>query len=186
MNKTYNHDNLILIGMPGSGKSTIGVLLAKALNREFIDSDLVIQKETGELLSDTIQRVGIDGFKEIEDRINSLLDVHNSIIATGGSAVFGPNAMKHFQEIGTILYLDVPYIALERRLGDLDERGVVELDLVLVDDEGLGVLDTEDLVEERRPENLALAFLVAFTLPMSGKVACGFLLLYRGHNDIYS
>ena len=125
MNKTYNHDNLILIGMPGSGKSTIGVLLAKALNREFIDSDLVIQKDTGELLSDTIQRVGIDGFKEIEDRINSLLDVHNSIIATGGSAVFGPNAMKHFQEIGTILYLDVPYVALERRLGDLDERGVV-------------------------------------------------------------
>ncbi len=118
-------DNLILIGMPGCGKSTIGVLLAKALNREFIDSDLVIQKHTGELLSETIARLGIEGFNQVEDEVNASIDAHNAVIATGGSAVFGENAMKHFQEIGTILYLDVPYLALERRLGDLDARGVV-------------------------------------------------------------
>lgn len=118
-------DNLILTGMPGSGKSTVGVLLAKALGMDFLDSDLLIQKRTGELLSETIAREGIDGFLEIEEDVNASLMCTNSVIATGGSAVFGKRAMDHFRSIGRVVYLEVPVGELASRLGDLDERGVV-------------------------------------------------------------
>lgn len=118
-------NNIILIGMPGVGKSTAGVILAKVLNYDFLDSDLVIQKKMGKRLKDIIAENGVDEFKKIEDKINSEIDVTESVIATGGSAVYGENAMKHFAEIGTIIYLKISYENLDKRLGDLDERGVV-------------------------------------------------------------
>lgn len=117
--------NIILIGMPGSGKSTIGVVLAKNLGMRFADSDLVIQEACGKRLCELIEELGDEGFLELEDRINSQIEVTNAVIATGGSAVYGENAMKHFQEMGTIVYLKVPYEEIVKRLGDLHERGVV-------------------------------------------------------------
>ncbi len=119
-------NNIILIGMPGVGKSTIGVILAKVMNYDFIDSDLVIQNQTGKLLKELIEEHGIDGFNKIEDEINSSITPENhSVIATGGSAVYGSSAMAHFKDIGCIIYLKSSYEDIEERLGDLDERGVV-------------------------------------------------------------
>ena len=116
--------NIILIGMPGCGKSTVGVVLAKALGMDFIDSDLVIQKEMGAKLSQLIDQHGDAGFRESENRINAALDAENSIIATGGSVVYGEDAMRHLKDIGTIVYLKLSYEAIEDRLGDLHARGV--------------------------------------------------------------
>lgn len=118
-------NNIILIGMPGSGKSTIGVVLAKVLGYDFIDSDLLIQKSTNRLLWQIMEEDGIDGFNEIEEKVNSSIETTNSVIATGGSAVYGEKAMRHLGEIGTIVYLNVSYQTLKNRLGDLKKRGVV-------------------------------------------------------------
>ena len=118
-------NNVVLIGMPGVGKSTSGVILAKVLNFDFLDSDLVIQKKTGQRLKDIISREGIDGFNAVENQINREIQCENTVIATGGSVVYGKEAMEHFQEIGTIVYLKISYESLDERLGDLDERGVV-------------------------------------------------------------
>ena len=117
-------NNLILIGMPGCGKSTVGVVLAKALAMDFIDSDLVIQKEMGMKLSQLIDQHGDEGFRAIENRINAELTAENSIIATGGSVVYGEDAMRHLKGIGTVIYLKLSYEAIEDRLGDLHARGV--------------------------------------------------------------
>ena len=116
--------NLILIGMPGCGKSTVGVVLAKALAMDFVDSDLVIQKEMGMKLSQLIDLHGDDGFRAIENRINAELDVDNSVIATGGSVVYGEDAMRHLKEIGTVIYLKLTCDTIADRLGDLHARGV--------------------------------------------------------------
>ncbi len=116
--------NIILIGMPGCGKSTVGVVLAKAANMDFIDSDLVIQKQTGKRLSQIIEESGDDAFREIENRINAALEAENSVIATGGSAIYGEDAMRHFKAIGTVVYLRLSYEAVADRLGDLHARGV--------------------------------------------------------------
>lgn len=116
--------NIILIGMPGAGKSTVGVVLAKKMGFKFIDSDLVIQEKTGKLLHDIIQEEGPDGFNAIEDEINSSINTNYSVIATGGSAIYGKNAMEHFKSIGKIVYLKQPFDEIEHRLGDLNERGV--------------------------------------------------------------
>lgn len=118
-------DNIILIGMPGVGKSTIGVILAKVLGYTFLDTDLVIQQREGKLLREIIAEAGTDGFLEIEDRINSGIHAERAVIATGGSAVYGERAMEHFQKIGTIVYLHVSYPILEKRLHDIKGRGVV-------------------------------------------------------------
>lgn len=118
-------NNVILIGMPGSGKSTAGVVLAKKLGYRFLDSDLVIQEKTGKLLYQLIEELGEAGFLALENKINSSILVKETVIATGGSAVYGAEAMEHFRKIGQIIYLKLTYEELEERLGDLHERGVV-------------------------------------------------------------
>lgn len=117
--------NLVLIGMPGAGKSTVGVVLAKNLGMSFMDSDLVIQETEGKKLHELIEQHGTDGFIEIEGRVNSSLNPTNTIIATGGSAVYSNEAMEHLKRIGKVCYLKLSYEAIDDRLGDLDERGVV-------------------------------------------------------------
>ena len=117
--------NVTLIGMPGVGKSTVGVVLAKILGYRFLDSDLEIQEQTGKLLHELITEHGDEGFLEIENQVNAGLAVDKTVIATGGSAVFGEDAMKHLQEISTVVYLRLPYKSLKKRLGDLKKRGVV-------------------------------------------------------------
>jgi shikimate kinase len=117
--------NIVLIGMPGAGKSTIGVVLAKNLGIAFIDSDLVIQETKNKKLHELIEELGLDGFLEIEGRINASINPKAAVIATGGSVVYCENAMKHFNEIATICYLKLSYKSIEERLGDLQERGVV-------------------------------------------------------------
>lgn len=117
--------NIILIGMPGVGKSTVGVILAKVLGYQFVDSDLVIQKEEGKLLKEIIAEVGSEGFIQVENRVNASLEVTDSIIATGGSVVYGKEAMEHLCKIGTVVYLSLPYEEIEKRLSDIKGRGVV-------------------------------------------------------------
>lgn len=117
--------NIVLIGMPGAGKSTVGVVLAKILGYDFVDSDIVIQQKEGAKLSDIIEKKGIEGFISVENRINSQLQVKNSVIATGGSVVYGQEAMHHLQQIGVIVYLHLSYENVESRLGNLKNRGVV-------------------------------------------------------------
>lgn len=119
-----NKNNIILIGMPGVGKSTIGVVLAKKLGYGFVDSDLIIQETEGTLLHDIILEKGLNGFLSIENKVNTSINSTNAIIATGGSAVYGKEAMEHFNEIGTIVYLKLSYKSIEKRVGDLHERGV--------------------------------------------------------------
>ena len=97
--------NIVLIGMPGCGKSTVGVVLAKSLGMDFVDSDLVIQSTMGATLAQLIEQHGDDGFRDIENRVNASIDVQNSIIATGGSVVYGAEAMAHLKSIGTVVYL---------------------------------------------------------------------------------
>ena len=121
---TFNKDNIILIGMPGAGKSTIGIVLAKVIGYTFIDSDIVIQNEKKMLLHELIEKYGLDGFNSIENEINAKIDTHKSIIATGGSAIYGKEAMSHLKSIGTVIYLKLPYEEIEERLGDLNKRGV--------------------------------------------------------------
>lgn len=117
--------NIILIGMPGSGKSTVGVVLAKKLGYRFVDSDLVIQENCGKLLYQLIEELGEAGFLVLENKINAGLQADRAVIATGGSAVYGKEAMCHFKEMGKVVYLSLPYEELKERLGDLHERGVV-------------------------------------------------------------
>lgn len=118
-------DNIVLIGMPGVGKSTVGVILAKILGYQFVDADLVIQKEEGKLLKDIIAEKGTDGFIQVENRVNSNLQVHESVVATGGSVVYGTEAMEHLSEIGTVVYLKQSLRKLEHRLRNIKNRGVV-------------------------------------------------------------
>lgn len=133
--------NIVLIGMPGVGKSTAGVVLAKVLGYQFLDADLVIQEEEKRLLHEIIQEEGTDGFIEIENRVNASINVEQSVIATGGSVVYGKEAMEHLKEIGTVVYLKLPYEILEKRLHNIKGRGVV-----LKDGQTL-----YDLYEERVP-----------------------------------
>lgn len=116
--------NIVLIGMPGVGKSTAGVILAKVLGYQFVDVDLVIQQTDGRLLSEIIEQDGVDGFLSIENRINASLEVEKSVISTGGSVIYGEEAMKHLSEIGTIVYLELPYRSISRRLNNIKSRGV--------------------------------------------------------------
>lgn len=118
-------NNIVLIGMPGVGKSTVGVILAKVLGYQFLDADLVIQQQEGKLLKEIIAEVGTEGFIEVENRVNAGIECSKTIIATGGSVVYGKEAMAHLKEIGTVVYLEVPYATIEKRLSDIKGRGVV-------------------------------------------------------------
>ena len=116
--------NLVLIGMPASGKSTVGVILAKVLGYGFIDTDILIQRAQKKRLAQIIQEVGVDGFLEVENRVNASVEADHCIIATGGSAVYGKDAMRHFKEIGHIMYLKTDYETIRKRLGNIRQRGV--------------------------------------------------------------
>ena len=129
-------NNVTLIGMPGSGKSTIGVILAKALRYEFLDSDLLIQKQEKRKLSEIIEQDGPEKFKEIAD-----IHVTDTVIAPGGSVIYCDEAMEHLKSIGKVIYLKLSLESLSKRLGNLKGRGVL-----LKDGQSL-----KDLYEERVP-----------------------------------
>lgn len=116
--------NIILIGMPGAGKSTVGVVLAKKLGYAFVDADLVIQEREGKLLHEIISERGVEGFWQVEESVGESIEARRTVIATGGSAVYGPKAMAHYGQTGTVIYLSLPLEEIRERLGDLDERGV--------------------------------------------------------------
>ncbi|NLG02546.1 MAG: shikimate kinase [Clostridia bacterium] len=118
-------DNIVLIGMPAVGKSTIGIILAKVMGYDFLDSDLLIQQTEKRLLADLIAKQGVDGFLEIENHINSNICVSRTVIATGGSAVYGKEAMNHLKETSVMVYLKEDYDVLSKRIDDIDGRGVV-------------------------------------------------------------
>ena len=118
-------DNIILIGMPGSGKSTLGVLLAKLLGYDFLDSDLLIQNAAGKRLFEIIDEMGSEGILAQEDVINSVISAERTVIATGGSVVYCENAMKHLGSLGKVVYLKIPFAEVEKRIGNFSTRGVV-------------------------------------------------------------
>jgi len=123
MGKTDN-TNLILIGMPGSGKSTVGVIAAKAMGRSFIDTDLVIQENSSNLLQNIIDSDGIEKFLRFEEEAILSLNCSNCIIATGGSAVYSEKAMMYLKKNGIIVFLDTDTDILCRRLDNIKTRGV--------------------------------------------------------------
>ncbi len=116
--------NIILIGMPGAGKSTVGVLLAKTLLMDFIDTDLIIQRKTKKALCDIINEHGTEYFISLEEEIISEEEFSSCVIATGGSAVYGDKAMKKLKENGVCVYLRVELSELIKRLGDITTRGI--------------------------------------------------------------
>ena len=116
--------NITMIGMPSSGKSTIGVLLAKRLGYSFVDVDIVIQEKEGRLLKEIISTEGMDGFLAVENRVNAGLDVKKSVIAPGGSVIYGAEAMEHLKEISEVVYLKMSYEEMEKRIGNVVDRGV--------------------------------------------------------------
>lgn len=117
--------NIILIGMPGAGKSTVGVLLAKALGMSFIDADLIIQQNTGNLLQEIIDKYSISKFLEIEESIILSLNIENSVVATGGSIIYSRNAINSLKRNGILIYLKLPYDEIERRISNIKTRGIV-------------------------------------------------------------
>ena len=146
-----------MTGMPGAGKSTVGVVLAKRLGCRFVDSDLVIQDRYNKLLYELIDEYGVDGFLKIENDVNASLDLKGAVIATGGSVVYGREAMEHLRRIGKVVYLKLPYEEVAERLGDLTARGVT-----LREGQTL-----KDLYEERTPLYEKYAHL---TIDCSGKL----------------
>ena len=118
-------NNITLIGMPGVGKSTIGVVLAKVLGYEFMDSDLLIQRQEKRRLHQIIEQEGVEGFKAIENRVNASIETENTVIATGGSVVYCEEAMDYLKKIGKVVYLRLSLDSLAKRLGNLEKRGVL-------------------------------------------------------------
>ena len=163
---TEKKDNVVLIGMPGVGKSTIGVIAAKQLGLQFMDADLLIQLREGRRLSQIIEEDGVDRFLEIEEEVNASIEIQGCVIATGGSVIYGHKAMEHLRQAGTVVYLRLSFDELQHRLGDLNSRGVVLregqtlADLyaertplyekyadIVVDEDGLSMEQTREAVE---------------------------------------
>lgn len=117
-------DNITLIGMPGAGKSTVGVLLAKTLGYAFLDTDLIIQRREGAPLQRLVDRLGVEAFLELEADAVCSVACRGTVIAPGGSAVCRARAMEHLRGLGRIVYLHLPLEELERRLGDIHTRGI--------------------------------------------------------------
>lgn len=117
--------NIIFIGMPAVGKSTIGVVAAKRLGYKFLDTDILIQEREGKLLREIIEEKGTEGFLEIEDAVNAGVDAEHTVISPGGSVIYCKNAMRHYKKIGTVVYLKVSYDTISKRLGNAKNRGVV-------------------------------------------------------------
>lgn len=134
---------ITLIGMPGAGKSTLGVVLAKIINFNFIDADLLIQSQSDKTLQKIIDALGPEGFIEVENEVLSTLQAKRSVIATGGSAVYSDQAMTHLKTLGPIVYLRVSYDEIKKRIGGLHERGVVM--------KGGTDMNLRDLYDERAP-----------------------------------
>jgi shikimate kinase len=118
-------DNIILIGMCGVGKSTVGVLLAKALSRYFLDTDVYIQAIENKGLQEIIDEKGLEEFCKIEESHVLCIDVKNAVIATGGSVIYSDRAMKHLAKNGVIIHLDLDYDLIEKRVTNIDSRGIV-------------------------------------------------------------
>lgn len=116
--------NIVLIGMPGAGKSTVGVVLAKILGFRFMDSDLLIQEREKRLLCDIIAQDGLEGFLRIEEAVNAEIQAERTVIATGGSAVYSAKAMGHLKKIGTVIYIRLPFEQICARVGDIRRRGI--------------------------------------------------------------
>ena len=117
--------NIVLIGMPGAGKSTIGIILAKVLGYNFIDSDLLIQEQEHCLLKDIIEARGLDGFIVVENQVNRDIKTTNTVIATGGSIIYGTEAINHLRDIGIVVYIKLSLETIDNRLGNIKQRGVV-------------------------------------------------------------
>nr|WP_276858318.1 shikimate kinase [Intestinimonas timonensis] len=117
-------NNIVLIGMPGAGKSTVGVLLAKTLGYAFLDTDLVIQEREGRLLQDLVDELGVEAFLDREAAAIVSVDCDRTVIATGGSVVCRDGAMEHLKDLGRIVYLQLPLEELERRLHNISTRGI--------------------------------------------------------------
>ena len=118
-------NNIILIGMPGVGKSTVGVILAKEIGYNFIDTDILIQEKTGKLISQTIKEKGTEKLKQIENEINSKIKVEKTVIATGGSVIYGKEAMENLKKIGKVIYLKQDFEKINERIENAEERGII-------------------------------------------------------------
>ena len=136
-------DNIILIGMPGAGKSTLGIVLAKIMNYDFVDADLLIQQQSDKTLERIIDALGREGFIQVENQVLTQIEYERTIVATGGSAIYSEEAMAHLASIGRVVYLQIDYEELKGRLSDLSERGVVMKG-------GIG-MSLRDLFDERKP-----------------------------------
>ena len=141
MRENNSATNIILIGMPGAGKSTLGVVLAKNTSRNFVDTDLLIQGAHTKSLQQIVEAQGYQKLREIEQEILLSLDIENTVIATGGSAVYSEAAMNHLARKGHIVFLDVDREVLEQRIGDYSERGIAKSE----------EQSFADLFEERQP-----------------------------------
>ncbi len=117
-------ENVVLIGMPGCGKSTVGVLLAKAMGLDFVDTDVVLQAKESRKLQSMIDEIGVDAFLKLEQEMVLSLSCHRCVIATGGSVVYGRRAMEYLRDHGIVVYISLPYEEIERRLSNLATRGV--------------------------------------------------------------
>ncbi len=117
-------DNIVLIGMPACGKSTVGVVLAKTIGKSFLDTDLMIQEMEGDILQNLVDNCGHDRFIEIEENAIGTVRAKNTVIATGGSVVYSHKSMAHLQNIGTIVYIKLSYETIDERLHNISTRGI--------------------------------------------------------------
>ncbi|MFV0516409.1 MAG: shikimate kinase [Aminipila sp.] len=162
-------ENLTLIGMPACGKSTVGVVLAKTAGMQFVDTDLLIQEKEGALLQDLINQKGDAYFKKVEEYVLRSVEVENTVISTGGSAVYYPEVMKHFKKKGKIVYIKVSYETIEKRLDNITTRGVTfspgqtlkdlyDLRAPLYEANADIIVDAEDLTVEQTIEEILKVF----------------------------